>query len=200
MIRIIPTIFSISKKFRCTEFNISEVGPYNPPQNEILKGVMNTATTLAIAVMQTDSAVFPLARDVIKFEMFPPGQAATTIIPRATLGRGLNSSTSRKVRKGRAINCDKNPTRTDFGALNTSRKSLMDNCSATPNIMNPRLRFIIRIFCLSNFKVAVSRASCWSHENSEKNKPTKKSDFTTFKRNGLITGMSFSFFKGHHNF
>ena len=87
-----------------TDVKTPEVGSYNPPQNEIFRGVMNTAQTLAIAVMLTESAAFPLAKEVMKLEMFPPGQAAINIIPKATLGIGRKMRTSRKVRNGSAIN------------------------------------------------------------------------------------------------
>ena len=89
----------------------------------MFKGVIKTAQTLAMAVMQTDKAVFPFAKEVIKFEILPPGQAATIIIPIATLGIGLKIKTTKKVKKGSAINCDINPISTDFGALNTLLKS-----------------------------------------------------------------------------
>jgi len=70
----------------------------------MFKGVIKTAHTLAIADIQTDKAVFPFANEVMKLEIFPPGQAATIIIPIATLGIGLNTHTIKKVKKGRAIN------------------------------------------------------------------------------------------------
>ena len=51
-----------------------------------LKGVRNTALIVAIAVRLTDKATFPLASDEIKLEIFPPGQAATRIMPNAIDG------------------------------------------------------------------------------------------------------------------
>ena len=63
---------------------------------------MKTAHTLAMAVMHTESAVFPLANEVMKFEILPPGQAATIIIPIATLGIGLKIQTTKKVKNGNA--------------------------------------------------------------------------------------------------
>tara|TARA_B100001758_G_C18077996_1_gene436748 strand:+ start:388 stop:672 length:285 start_codon:yes stop_codon:yes gene_type:complete len=91
-------------KSKLTSCSISAVGGYKPPYNEMFKGVIKTAHTLAIAVIQTDKAVFPLAKEVMKLEMFPPGQAATIIIPIATLGMGLKIHTMKKVNKGKAIN------------------------------------------------------------------------------------------------
>ena len=111
-----------------------------------MKGVINTAQTLATAVMHTDKAAFPLAREVIKLEMLPPGHAATSIMPRATLGIGLKINTNTKVKKGRAKNWEINPIKTDFGDDKTRTKSLMCNLSATPSIINPKLKFTYNIF------------------------------------------------------
>ncbi len=51
------------------------------------------------AVKLTDSAVFPFARLVRKFETFPPGQAATKNIPNATLGGGWTMDIKTQVKK-----------------------------------------------------------------------------------------------------
>ena len=88
---------------------------------------MKTAQTLAMAVMHTESAVFPLANEVMKFEILPPGQAATIIIPIATLGIGLKIQTTKKVKNGNAINWEIKPISTDFGALKTRLKSSIFN-------------------------------------------------------------------------
>jgi len=58
------------------------------------------AAVVEIAVRLTERATLPLAMELIKFEMFPPGHAATKIIPNATVGVGLSRSTNRKVRDG----------------------------------------------------------------------------------------------------
>ena len=52
----------------------------------MLKGVRKIAATVAMAVIDTDSAALPFARCVMKFEMLPPGQAATSISPSAMDG------------------------------------------------------------------------------------------------------------------
>ena len=51
------------------------------------KGVKNTDVTVAIAVKLTDKAILPFASEEIKFDTFPPGQAATSIMPNATAKR-----------------------------------------------------------------------------------------------------------------
>ena len=111
-----------------------------------MKGVINTAHTLATAVMHTDRAALPLAREVIKLEMLPPGHAATSIMPRATLGIGLKTNTNKKVKKGRAKNWEINPMKTDLGDEKTRIKSLMCSLRATPSIINPRLKFTYNLF------------------------------------------------------
>tara|TARA_A100001011_G_scaffold358879_1_gene404949 strand:+ start:122 stop:412 length:291 start_codon:yes stop_codon:yes gene_type:complete len=96
--------------------------------------------------MHTDRAALPLARDDIKLEILPPGHAATSIIPRATLGIGLKINTNIKVKKGRAKNCEINPIKTDLGDEKTRIKSLMCSLRATPSIINPRLKFTYNMF------------------------------------------------------
>ena len=59
---------------------------YMPPQNEKLIGVVKMQAAVLNAVNDTESSVFPFERLVMKLEMFPPGQDATRIIPRAIIG------------------------------------------------------------------------------------------------------------------
>lgn len=61
----------------------------------MFKGVSRIAPTVAMAVIETESAALPPARWVMKFEILPPGQAATSISPKATEGRGWATITSR---------------------------------------------------------------------------------------------------------
>jgi hypothetical protein len=79
---------------------------YNPPHSLKLNGVINMASMVEIAVNVTDNSEFPLDRDVIKFEMLPPGHAATRIIPMAAVGviTLLKIITRMNVMKGRKIN------------------------------------------------------------------------------------------------
>jgi len=77
---------------------------YRSPQKAKLAGVITMAIMVEKAVIETDSAIFPFAREVMKLETFPPGQAATRIIPNATDGVGFRISTSRKVPAGNNIN------------------------------------------------------------------------------------------------
>ena len=74
------------------------------PQNAILKGVITVANAVEKADIAIDNAAFPLACCVIKLEMFPPGQAATNIIPSATLGGGLINKITKKANAGKSKN------------------------------------------------------------------------------------------------
>ncbi len=73
------------------------------------------AATLDTAVKLTESATFPLARLVKKFETFPPGQAATKNMPKAILGGGLRRVTNTHVRKGNTKNWETIPVTNPFG-------------------------------------------------------------------------------------
>ena len=57
-----------------------------------------------MAVRVTDKAAFPFDKWVMKLDTFPPGQAATKIIPRANPGAGLRANTSKTVSAGRKRN------------------------------------------------------------------------------------------------
>ena len=56
------------------------------PQNAKLRGVVITHAAVLNAVSETDSSELPLDREVMKFEMLPPGHEATRIIPNAIIG------------------------------------------------------------------------------------------------------------------
>ena len=79
-------VFNISSGLMLTVRRIEAVGSYKLPQNCKLNGVIKIAALVANAVRLTLRAVFPPDRWVIKLEIFPPGQEATMIIPRAMLG------------------------------------------------------------------------------------------------------------------
>jgi len=61
---------------------------------------MKIAPKVAIAVILTDKAMLALAIEDIKFDILPPGQADTNIIPNATAGVGSIISIKIKVIKG----------------------------------------------------------------------------------------------------
>ena len=82
---------------------IAMIWLYIEPQKKKLNGVTSGANAVVIAVSDTESSIFPLDREDMKFEMFPPGQDATRIIPSATIGvmNGERASATAKVTAGR---------------------------------------------------------------------------------------------------
>ena len=77
---------------------------YMLPQNAKLSGVVNTHAAVLMAVSETESSVLPLDNEVMKFDMLPPGHAATRIIPSAIIGdiQFLNVIVRRNVSAGRS--------------------------------------------------------------------------------------------------
>ena len=75
---------------------------YRFPQNAKFSGVVKTQAAVLIAVSETESSVFPLESCVMKFEILPPGQDATRIIPREIIGvsQFLNVIVKRNVNAG----------------------------------------------------------------------------------------------------
>ena len=71
----------------------------------------------------TERAIFPLARDERKLETFPPREAATKVMPKATVGGGFNTKIKKKVNAGNIKKLEINPGRNDFGFTKTTPKS-----------------------------------------------------------------------------
>ena len=120
---------------------------YIEPQKKKLNGVTSGAKAVVIAVIEIDNSTLPFERDDIKFEMLPPGQDATKIIPSAIIGviQGLNAKATAKVTAGKPIHWRMIPTITDFGFLKTSLNVCVLIPSATPNITNARMKLTIVI-------------------------------------------------------
>ena len=53
----------------------SDVSAYKFPQKVKLSGVTIIAVMVLMAVSETESSTFPRLNELIKLEMFPPGQA-----------------------------------------------------------------------------------------------------------------------------
>ncbi len=71
--------------------------------------------------------------------MLPPGQAATSSMPRPMLGAGRIASTSRKLKAGSSTNWASMPISTALGARPMRLKSAGRRSSATPNITSPMM-------------------------------------------------------------
>ena len=95
------------------------------------------------AVSDTESSVFPLERLVMKFDMLPPGQEATKIMPNATMGvmTLLKANAIKSVTKGSATHCIMQPTMIDLGKRNTSLNVSNLMPSATPNMTRAKIMF-----------------------------------------------------------
>ena len=95
----------------------------------------------------TDNSMFPLENDVMKFEIFPPGHAATNSIPSATIGEicSLNIIVNRNVNAGRSMIWHIIPTTIDFGFRTISRNDDGLIPSATPNMTKARTMFMMSI-------------------------------------------------------
>ena len=110
-----------------------------------MSGVVNMHAAVLNAVSETESSVLPREKDVMKLDMFPPGQAATRIIPRAIIGEIQLSieMTRRNVRAGRKMTWQRIPTIMDLGLRAMSRNDAGLMPRATPNITNARTMLIM---------------------------------------------------------
>jgi hypothetical protein len=83
-------------------------------QNKKFKGVTIKADTEVIAVNVTDNATLPRASSEKKLEAFPPGQAATRIIPSAMPWGGDQIKINKMVRAGNTTYWENNPVANAF--------------------------------------------------------------------------------------
>ena len=79
-----------------------------------LTGVVKKAKTDVIAVNVTDKATCPFANMEKKLEAFPPGQAATRIIPSAIPSDGFRIRINTIVNAGSKMYCEKIPVNKAF--------------------------------------------------------------------------------------
>ena len=99
-------------------------------------GVVKIHAAVLNAVSATESSLFPLDREVMKFEMFPPGHAATRIIPKAIIGliQPSNVIVRRNVSAGRRTSWHMIPSISDLGFCRIPMKDLGLMPKATPNM------------------------------------------------------------------
>ena len=109
---------------------------YRLPYSQKLKGVIRMASAVLMAVRLTDNSMFAFERELMKFEMLPPGQEATRIMPSAMvqLMDLPKASASRKVNSGRMTSWLTMPRISDLGFLNTFTNILGLIPRATPYI------------------------------------------------------------------
>ena len=103
------------------------------------------ASDVVIAVSETDSTMFPFDSEDRKFDMFPPGHEATSIIPSAIIGviNGLKANATANVIAGSASHCNIAPTIIDLGFFTMSFKVRGFMPRATPNMTKARMMFTI---------------------------------------------------------
>ena len=120
---------------------------YTLPHAQKLNGVMNTARAVEMAVSETESSMLAFARELMKLEMLPPGQAATRIMPIAIMGdiHPVMSIASPQVKAGRSTSWLSMSRSTDLGFLKTSTKMPGLMPRATPYITNARMIFMVFI-------------------------------------------------------
>ena len=137
-----------------------------------------TAVKVEKPVRLMDRAVLPLAIDDKKFEIFPPGQDATRIIPNARLGWGFTRRISKKGKKGNSINWDKIPINGDLELRNNNSKCSVFKSRATPNIMSPRIIFRNNKLPWLKFSDILSILECIPVKKRYNDKsPTRKSKY-----------------------
>ena len=78
--------------------------------NKSVIGLSDYETVMQLQIFSAAGVNFRTQGRLV--ERFPPGQAATMIIPKAILGCGLIKMTSMNVNKGSNKNCNKTPNKT----------------------------------------------------------------------------------------
>jgi hypothetical protein len=112
------------------------------------------------AVRDTESSVLPRDSDVMKLEMFPPGQEATRIIPNAIIGdiQFLNVIVRRNVSAGSRMSWHITPRKIDCGFLKMSTNVFGLIPSATPNIT--KANTILMAFMPASFMFTLIASRC----------------------------------------
>src|SRR5690606_38988367 len=134
-------VTSTSSGSSATAVRMRAVSGFRLPQNARFSGVKSSEPSVEIDVIVIDSAVLPRAKWVRKFEMLPPGQAATRISPSAMLGAGFSTIPIPQPTAGSSTNWPSMPISVARGALLTPLKSDTFMSSATPNSTSARIAF-----------------------------------------------------------
>ena len=88
------------------------------------KGIVTTQSKLITAVNEIDNATSPLAKEVNKLEVTPPGAAAMIITPIANSGASGHNLTRKKAIIGNKIIWESAPTKKSRGCFKILEKSL----------------------------------------------------------------------------
>ena len=93
----------------------------------MLSGSMNSAHTVEVADIATESATLPSAQWVSRLEVDPPGAEPTSTTPMATRGAKSNTYAKPNDKNGMSTNCDTAPI--------TKARRLDDHTSLTAPIV-----------------------------------------------------------------
>jgi len=114
------------------------VSPNNLTDVSTINGIVKTQNKLIIAVNDIERATSPLAKEVNKFDVTPPGAAAIIITPIANSGDKDHIFTRIKAMIGSKIICDKEPTKKSRGCFITLKKSALVKPRPSTNIIKAR--------------------------------------------------------------
>lgn len=129
------------------------------PQRKKLSGVMKNAPSDVKAVSVTDSATCPRAICEKKFDTLPPGQHATSNMPKAMPGEIGNTEIKSKVSSGNKTICANKPVAIAFFWPTSWVKCAHLISKATPNMMMARQMFKTVRLLSENWMVASGK---WS--------------------------------------
>ena len=102
--------------------------------------MVTTLSKLATAVSDTESATSPLASEVRKFDVTPPGATAISITPMAISGAKGQLETSRKPTSGNSNIWKTNPVTMSRGCVSKRPKSEIRSPSPKVNIMKAKTK------------------------------------------------------------
>ena len=118
--------------------------PKSSTDVKTINGIVKTHSKLIIAVSDIDRATSPLAKEVSKLDVTPPGAAAIIINPIANSGAKDHIFTRTKAITGRIMICEKAPTKKSRGCFITLKKSALVNPKPNANIIKARAKGKIR--------------------------------------------------------
>ena len=107
----------------------------NPTDVKTMNGIVITHNKLIIAVSDIESATSPLAKEVNRLDVTPPGAAAIIMTPIANSGAIGHIFTRINAITGSKITCEKAPKKKSRGRFKTLKKSLPVNPSPNTSIM-----------------------------------------------------------------
>ena len=122
---------------------------------------------MVMAVRLTERVMFDFEMEEMRLDTFPPGQAATKIIPMATEVEGRKRITNKKVSAGRSTYWAMTPNSAGLGLRISVLKCLGLMLNATPNMMNAMAIFIKLM--LPSLKFNRTASSCSRFPNRDSN-------------------------------